>query len=181
MLTITRLARRHGLGRSTLMHYERVGLLTASERSKSGYRLYTEGDARRLERILAYRRAGLGLADIGTLLDDPGEGPAAALTARLEEIDRDVMRLREQQRFILGILKNPGLHARAGAMSKAEWTGLLAASGFSDEDMLQWHARFEQSAPDRHQAFLEHLCLPQDEIAAIRAGARRRGDATGGV
>ena len=51
---------------------------------------------------------------------------------------------------------------------------LLGASGFSDADMLRWHASFEQSAPDRHRAVLAHLCLPQDEIAAIRARSPAR-------
>lgn len=172
MLTISALARRFGLGRSTLMHYERVGLLSASERSKSGYRLYTEGDAARLERIRTLRRAGLGLADIVPLLDGRAGGLAEALLARLREIDRDVLRLREQQRVILGILRTPEARALAGGMTKEAWTGLLAASGFGEADMRRWHARFERTAPERHQAFLEYLCLPDEEIAAIRDAAR---------
>ncbi len=42
MYRITQLAQRQGLSRSTLLHYDRIGLLHASDRSPSGYRIYTE-------------------------------------------------------------------------------------------------------------------------------------------
>jgi len=53
-------------------------------------------------------------------------------------------------------------------MDKATWTALLAASGFSEEDMARWHAAFERSAPDQHRRFLEFLGLEPAEVAAIR-------------
>lgn len=172
METIGRLAARFGLSRSTLLHYARIGLLEASERSKSGYRLYTAQDAERLARIRTFRKAGLPLGEIGRLLDSEDGAPAEALTARLEEINADVARLREQQRFILGILKTPEA-ARRVAMSKQVWTDMLRAAGFTEADMAAWHARFEHTDPARHQEFLAFLCIPEDEIAAIRAWSRR--------
>jgi DNA-binding transcriptional MerR regulator len=45
----------------TLHHYDRIGLLPASERTPAGYRSYTEADLLRLQRILAYRELGFGL------------------------------------------------------------------------------------------------------------------------
>jgi len=39
MFLITELARKHGLSRSTLLYYDRIGLLTPSGRSEAGYRL----------------------------------------------------------------------------------------------------------------------------------------------
>ena len=55
---------------------------------------------------------------------------------------------------------------------------LLAAAGFSEGDRHRWHADFERQAPEKHQRFLEFLCLPDAEITAIRARARtwRRAD-----
>jgi hypothetical protein len=38
--------------------------------------------------------------------------------------------------------------------------------------MREWHVEFERDAPDRHQAFLEFLQIPPDEIEAIRGWAR---------
>ncbi|WP_035251307.1 MerR family transcriptional regulator [Desulfocurvus vexinensis] len=172
METIGRLARRFGLSRAALLHYAKIGLLDASERSKSGYRLYTEQDAARLERIRIYRQAGLPLARIAALLDSEDGAPAQVLTARLDEINADIARLREQQRFILGILQTPEARRKV-LMTREAWTGILEAAGFTEQDMARWHAGFERSEPERHQQFLEFLCIPADEVAAIRAWSRR--------
>ena len=55
----------------TLHHYEQIGLLTPSERTAAGYRLYAARDLDRLSQILFYRELGFPLEEISTLLDDP--------------------------------------------------------------------------------------------------------------
>ncbi|CAM5235515.1 hypothetical protein SALBM217S_06872 [Streptomyces griseoloalbus] len=42
----------------TLHHYDKAGLLSPSERSPAGYRLYGEADLVRLQQILFYRELG---------------------------------------------------------------------------------------------------------------------------
>ena len=42
--SVSRLGRRYGLSRSTLLYYDRIGLLSASARSAAGYRVYGERD-----------------------------------------------------------------------------------------------------------------------------------------
>jgi DNA-binding transcriptional MerR regulator len=42
--SISKLARAFGLSRSTLLYYDRIGLLAASGRTGSGYRCYSEKD-----------------------------------------------------------------------------------------------------------------------------------------
>ena len=59
-------------------------------------------------------------------------------------------------------------------MNRERWVSLLAASGFSSDDMLGWHARFERSAPQKHREFLEFLCFSETEMRRIRVAARRR-------
>ena len=49
-LTVGRLAKRFGLSRSTLLYYDRLGLLCPSGRSGGDYRLYEDADAQRLDR-----------------------------------------------------------------------------------------------------------------------------------
>ncbi len=68
LLKIGELAKRTGLTVRALHHYDGIGLLSPSARSDAGYRLYNEADIARLHRILALRRFGLALADIGTTL-----------------------------------------------------------------------------------------------------------------
>ncbi len=66
--TVGQLARLAGVSVRTLHHYGALGLLPASDRSPSGYRLYDADDARRLTRILFYRDLGFGLDHVADLL-----------------------------------------------------------------------------------------------------------------
>ena len=71
MRTVGELARSHGLSRSTLLYYDRIGLLKPSGRTPSGYREYTDRDEERLGQICLYRRTGLSLAEIRRLQQTP--------------------------------------------------------------------------------------------------------------
>lgn len=55
------LAAETGLTVRTLHHWDELGLLTPSERTGAGYRLYSDADVRRLYRIVALRGLGLSL------------------------------------------------------------------------------------------------------------------------
>jgi MerR family transcriptional regulator, thiopeptide resistance regulator len=68
---INEVARMAGVSIRTLHHYDHIELLSPSNRSASGYRLYTDCDLLRLQQILIGRTLGLALEDIRTLLDDP--------------------------------------------------------------------------------------------------------------
>ncbi|HEY3744194.1 MAG TPA: MerR family transcriptional regulator [Bryobacteraceae bacterium] len=179
MLTVSQLAARCGLSRSTLLYYESIGLLKAASRSASNYRRYSERDAAKLEQIRAYRDAGLTLTDVQALLKDANAGSASViLNRRFLEIDREIGILRRQQQAILSLLKHSEpihKHRRNEMMTKDKWTTIMRSSGFSDEEMTRWHCEFEHSAPDDHQQFLEYLQIGPEEIAHIREWSRNRG------
>ncbi|MDA8019864.1 MAG: MerR family transcriptional regulator [Thermoanaerobaculia bacterium] len=177
METVGRLARRFGLSRSTLLYYDRIGLLCPSGRSASGYRLYDTIDVRRLEKIIAFRGVGLSLESIGPLLSesDPSMSTGsvnAVLEKRLVTIDREITGLRRQQEVILRLLQRSGPEHRKGGLDKEGWTEILRAAGMDDEDMWRWHREFERMAPTAHQEFLESLQIESDEIDTIRAQSR---------
>jgi DNA-binding transcriptional MerR regulator len=67
-LTIGELSRRTGVPVKTLRFYSDEGLLPPSERSRSGYRLYAEGDVVRLDLVRTLREAGLGLSTIRSVI-----------------------------------------------------------------------------------------------------------------
>jgi DNA-binding transcriptional MerR regulator len=95
-LTVGALAEVVGVTVRTLHHYDEIGLVRPSERSGSGYRLYTPADVTRLQHVVVYRRLGMSLEQIGALLD--GDEPVAAhlrrqreaVAARVEEL-RDLV------------------------------------------------------------------------------------------
>ncbi|MFH1915383.1 MAG: MerR family transcriptional regulator [Pseudomonadota bacterium] len=172
MYTVGKLARRHGLSRSTLLYYDRIGLFSPTGHSPGEYRRYSTADDARLARICRYRRAGLPLADIGRILADPAEsGLSDALETRLAELGDEMAALREQQALVAELLGRPELLARRDSLDRESWSRLLREVGFAETDMDRWHEGFEQASPEGHAAFLRRLRMPEEEIAAIRSRA----------
>lgn len=68
MLKISEIAERTGLSAHTLRFYEKHGLISATERSEAGYRLYNDADVRKAEFIRTARNIGFSLEDIAGLL-----------------------------------------------------------------------------------------------------------------
>jgi DNA-binding transcriptional MerR regulator len=175
MLTVTRLARSCGLSRSTVLYYERIGLIAPPGRSAANYRRYGDKALDRLRQICVYRRAGLRLDDIRALLDRPEHDAAAVLKRRLSEIDAEIGTLRGHQLAILKLLRNRMTMRRNETMTKEKWVFIMEASGFSKDDMQRWRHEFERAAPEEHQQFLEYLHIPVEEIRLIRESSRKGG------
>lgn len=86
--TVKQLAQLAGVSVRTLHHYDAIGLLVPSARSRTGYRLYGEHDLLRLQQILIGRELGLSLEDIRRSLDEPAFDLEAALTRQRLELAR---------------------------------------------------------------------------------------------
>jgi len=59
--TVNQLAKLAGVSVRTLHHYEEIGLLAPSERTRSGHRLYGPADVERLQKIVGLRQLGVPL------------------------------------------------------------------------------------------------------------------------
>ncbi|MEU2915681.1 MerR family transcriptional regulator [Streptomyces massasporeus] len=90
-MQIGEVAERTGLSLRTIRHYEEVGLVIPSARSKGGFRLYTETDVERLMVIRRMKPLDFSLEEMRDLLeitdrlaatDDP---PASEERKRLRE------------------------------------------------------------------------------------------------
>jgi DNA-binding transcriptional MerR regulator len=68
-MQIGEVAERTGLSLRTIRHYEDVGLVTPSARSKGGFRLYTETDVDRLMVIRRMKPLDFSLEEMRELLD----------------------------------------------------------------------------------------------------------------
>jgi len=176
MLTVTQLARRCGVSRTALLYYESIGLMPPPQRSGGNYRSYGEADLRRLLQIRAYRDAGLKIEDIRAIFktnpDRPGGGASGVLKRRLLELDAEIGTLRAHQQAILKLLEHKAL-GKAKMITKEKWVSIMKACGFTNQQMDNWHAEFERSAPVEHQEFLEFLHIPAAEIESIRATSRK--------
>ena len=172
MLSIKQFCERMKVSRSTVLYYERQGLLMPSSRSSSGYRQYNQKDVERFSAILAYRSYGIPVSKIESLMVDAGgKERDMALRQQFAALDREIQKLRQQQHSILALLQEPyGLEQ--GLMTKERWVEILRQSGMDDQDMHNWHKRFEQMEPLGHLKFLQSLNIDESEIEAIRTWSR---------
>ncbi|SOE00142.1 MerR family transcriptional regulator [Blastococcus haudaquaticus] len=96
----------------TLHHYDRIGLLSPSGRTATGYRQYSPSDLDRLHQVLLYRELGFPLEEVATLLDDPAADPEAHLR-RQHRLLRD--RLDRTSAMVAAVEKE--MEARSMGMS----------------------------------------------------------------
>src|SRR4051794_27495595 len=113
----------------TLHHYDRIGLLSPSERTAAGYRRYTPADLDRLHQVLVYRELGFPLEEVATLLDDPDADPEAHLR-RQHRLLRE--RIERTQAMVAAVEKE--MEARAMGISLTpEEKFELFGEGYSED------------------------------------------------
>ena len=168
MFTIGQVAKKYSLSRSTLIYYDSIGILTPSGRSESNYRLYSDNDLQKMDRIVLFRSAGLPLESIALLLEKEGGDLDSILEKRLFSINSEIQGLRNQQNVILKILEIENLERHSRVITKEIWVSILKAAGLDEAGMRNWHIEFEKTSPEGHQDFLESIGLNREEITTIR-------------
>ena len=173
MLSVSKLAKKFGLARATILYYEREGLLDPATRASNGYRFYGEKEVERLRRITGYRSYGVPVKDIRELLKRESNATIErVLRKRFDHLEDEIRLLRGQQRALVKILERTDL-GRQPAMTKSRWSSIMRAAGMSNEDMRNWHREFESREPEAHQEFLESLNIESEEVARIREWSRK--------
>ena len=170
VLTISALAKKVNLSRTTVLYYEREGLLSPAARAVNGYRLYGQEELVKLALIVDYRALGVPVSEISILLQGEGE-QKRILQAQLRRLQVEIERLHRQQLAILKFIKQPDI-AEDSMVTKERWTEIMSAAGLSDTDMHNWHIQFEMLEPGAHQEFLESLQIEADEVKRIREWSR---------
>jgi DNA-binding transcriptional MerR regulator len=173
MLSVSQIARKFGLSRTTILYYESCGLLKPALRTRADYRLYGEKETRVLQQICLYRSVGLSVASIRAMLTSPQSEMASLLRRRLQELDSEINQLRQHQRVILQLLQSKDILRRTKKMTKDKWVSIMKAAGLTEDDMNRWHREFERSAPEDHNEFLQFLHIPAAEIKTIRDWSRK--------
>jgi len=169
MYTIGDLVKEFKISRSTLLYYHKIGLLVPTERTTSNYRLYSQKDYDRMLKIGLYKKAGLSLDDIADLLDSSKGQLSEILEQRLEKLNSEMSRIRQQQRFVLQLLGKNSLLKNSKVMNKEQWVKILKDTGMDEKAMKQWHIEFERNLPEAHSDFLESLGMSREEIEVVKA------------
>lgn len=146
-------------------HYHKLGLLPPVPRSRGNYRLYTDRDVRRLQRVVALKQQGFQLSHIRQLLDSHSEETIdSTLMAQLERQYRSVIqqitRLRQTASALEGWLGRDRhcQRVQAEALAQLRQLDVDAREGLGKLDRL-WLDLDAQSAthPEAFSESLQHL------------------------
>ena len=147
--------------------------MQASERTAAGYRLYSQEDFNRLSQISLYKEAGLSLNAIAEILDTSDNQLSKILEQRLESLNLEMSRIRQQQQLIVQLLGKDSLLKTSRIMNKEQWIKILKDSGMDENAMHQWYVEFERNLPEVHSDFLESLGMSKEEIEAIKTSVQK--------
>ncbi|WP_027632680.1 MerR family transcriptional regulator [Clostridium hydrogeniformans] len=88
-------AKKSGVTLKTIHHYHKEGILCPSSYSESGYRLYSEADFEKLQRILTLKFIGFSLEDIKNIIesDKKEDNIVNSLNMQMEIIDEKIKHL----------------------------------------------------------------------------------------
>ena len=89
------MAQRSGISARMLRHYDRIGLVSPSERTPGGYREYSEDDLRRLFHVEGLRSLGMTLTQIADVIDDRGFDPAIMVESVIKRTREQIDKARE--------------------------------------------------------------------------------------
>ncbi|SDB97514.1 MULTISPECIES: helix-turn-helix domain-containing protein [unclassified Candidatus Frackibacter] len=98
LLKIGELAERAGVTKRTIRYYEELGLLSPSERSEGGFRLYNENDLSRLLFINRFKEIDFPLDKIKELIDsiEIGDDKSGRVSASLSLLGKQLQQVEEE-------------------------------------------------------------------------------------
>lgn len=146
-------------------HYHTLGLLPTVQRSEGNYRLYTQQDVQRLQRIIALKQQGFQLSHIRQLLDSHSEETVdSTLMAQLQQQYRSVIqqitRLRQTATALEGLLGRDRdcQITQAEALAQLKQLDVDAQEGLGKLDQLWSNLDAETTThPEAFQESLQHL------------------------
>lgn len=177
-MLIGEVAERTGISARMLRHYDRIGVVTPSQRTASGYRSYGAGDLRRLFEVEALRSLGLSLREIAEVLGGAGLAPSALVDqladrAR-ERIDREQELLRTLDRVRAGepeewsdVLRTVALLRGLESPSPSARLRLALSLADADGDHLRMLAEAALAEPDPTVAGTLQWALARSGDAAV--------------
>jgi DNA-binding transcriptional MerR regulator/ubiquinone/menaquinone biosynthesis C-methylase UbiE len=156
MYRVSDITRRLGIARSTLLYYQRIGLVSPARDEQNGYRLYSESDLERLVTLRCLQRAGFSLAQCRKCLE--GKMDAAMLREQLLVIEREILHLKTAGSVLRALCH------RAEGKTPPETPG--------NDPLKLWHATFEKQSPQAHLKWLQALGFSETTATQIRCVSR---------
>jgi DNA-binding transcriptional MerR regulator len=129
-----------------LHHYDEIGLLVPGGRSSAGYRLYSEADLSRLQRILLLRELDFTLEAIRGVIDQPTLDERAALRAHRALL---VEKERRAEAVLRALDRTLESMEKGKKMNTEEMFDGLGELGNAPPEVVAHHAQHGAEAKDR--------------------------------
>jgi len=158
MYRISALAKQVGLSRTTLLYYEKLGLIEG-KRLSNGYRIYSEYDAQRLRLIQQLHAAGLTLKECKACLN--AKINRQVLLNRLSQLDNEITEKQNARRLLLALLGEKGhkeWHEVIDSIAPNAHLDWLIKQGFNEKEALRlkWLSK-NMNEHDRYMADFFHV------------------------
>ncbi len=150
MMTVKKVSDLTGVSVRTLQYYDKIGLLSPTELTDAGYRLYDDTALERLQQILLFRELEFPLKEIKVILDSPNFDSKKALSQQIELLELKKQHLENLINFARGI-KMIGVRAvdfSAFDRTKIDEYAKKAREQWSDTDAYK---EFIKKTKDRTQ------------------------------
>ncbi|MBY3790688.1 MerR family transcriptional regulator [Photobacterium carnosum] len=140
MYLISELATKAGISRTTLLYYEKQGLIKG-HRLNNGYRHYSESDLQRLFLIKQLQSAGLTLKECQSCLE--AKLDKSILSERLAQLTEDIQKKTQARELLLGLLGERSQRELHSSLSKSAPTvhlNWLNTQGYDEKEAfrLKW-------------------------------------------
>ena len=144
MMTVHEVSKRTGVSIRALHHYDKIGLLPATEVTAAGYRLYDDTALERLQYILLFKELEFSLKDIRDILDSADFDQEKALEQQIHLLELKKERLDSLLNLARGI-KKIGVKAMSfeafdtkkideyAAQAKASWGNTKAYQEYEEK------------------------------------------------
>ena len=159
MMTVKQVSELTGVSIRTLRYYDKIGLLSPSDHTEGGYRLYDDTALERLQQILLFRELEFPLKDIireiKTILESPAFDRSKAIEQQIELLELKKQHLQKLIDFARGI-KMLGVRAvdftafdrskldEYAQRAKAEWGDTPEYKEFEEKDSKRTAAENDQ-------------------------------------
>jgi len=150
--SVSAAARKIGVTRSTLLYYERLGLVAPQRHPENRYRRYSEDDIQRLITLRQLQKAGLSLNECRQWLE--GHLESAILHQRLDDLKGRIDSLNQAHTVLAALLRR---HTNENHPIDQK-----------NGQLTPWHVDFETRSPQAHAAWLNRQGFTEKETLQIR-------------
>lgn len=152
MVSIAQACQMVGVTRSTLLYYERIGIILPERNPENGYRNYSQDDIHTLVLIRQLHKAGFSLKEAKRVME--GNLNCHLILSRYHALEQEIQELMAAREM----LKSLVTHATG---KEPEAVAQVNPAG-------RWHAELEKTAGEAHGKWLGRLGFNEKEQLYIR-------------